>query len=226
MDTLSDDLLQNLSELTKHISTYKSSVLTSNIDLEGTSDIFPKCLVAPPRIGYNSVSQPVQTSGFGGMSISSNVPGLEQRLLGASASMALETKRVLALDQDVDHSAFKVDVKELSSIETLISEYTVIISDLKKKKTELRQKTLKHMVSHKMDVANISKKESFSVVTTKKKINPTTKVRLPHKIRDYFIKEEKMGDKEAEELSAKIVKWVHANAEYQLAKVLRHKKAK
>lgn len=223
MDTIPDDLLNNIAELTKHLKVYTNpSAPTNNIDI---SDLLPKPIVAPPRNDF--VEKQDSYNSFGNLQVSSNVPGLEKRLLGATPDIKCETERVLNIKpQNDDHSEFKVDVKELSNIEDLISEYMEIISKLKKKKQELRQKTLNHMVHHKIDTAKVSKKESYSVVTTKKKINPTTKVRLPNKIRDYFIKEENMDDSKAEELAKKIVKWVHANAEYQSAKVLRHKKLK
>ena len=147
--------------------------------------------------------------------------------LEADLSTINETNRILSLEPQKDtHSEFKVDVKELSQIEKLISEYTEIISKLKKKKTMLRQKTLEHMVKHKIDTAKVTKKESFSVVTSKRKVNPTTKTRLPHKIRDFFIKEQKMNDNDAEELAKRIVKWIHEHAEYNTMKSLRHSKKK
>lgn len=223
MDTIPDDLLSNIANITKQLNNYRNNngTPTNNIDITGINDkvSFPEPITAPPR--------PDMNSSMGSMTVSSNIPGLEKRLLGANLDTINETNRVLAIEKPKDeHSEFKVDVKELSNIEELINEYQGIISKLKTKKAELRQRTLNHMVHHKIDTAKVSTKESFSVVNTKKKINPTTKIRLPHKIRDFFIREEKMDDKKAEELSKRIVKWVHDNAEYQSAKVLRHKKNK
>ena len=217
---LSNDLLQNLANLTQQLKQNQGSP-TNNVDITG---IYEENLLPNPN---NQIS------------VQSNVPGLTNKLenienrfvrsndLEANRSTINETNRILSLNpQNDDHSEFKIDVKELSKIETLISEYTEIISKLKKKKTELRQKTLEHMVKHKIDTAKVTKKESFSVVTSKRKVNPTTKTRLPHKIRDFFIKEEKMDDHKAEQLAKKIVKWIHDNAEYNTMKSLRHSKKK
>lgn len=248
METLPSDLLNNLASLTEQLKSYQNRgpPEVSSIDLAGIDDdyfsppeqvsrLLPAPIKAPSRdmnplvVQYNQNVQPKKESSGFGMNIESNVPGLEDRLLGSMASVdtVRETSRLLSLKKPQDdHTEFKLDVKELSKIDQLIDEYTQIISKLKKKKTELRQKTLKHMVRHKIDTAKISKKESYSVVTSKRKINPTTKVRLPQKIRDFFIKEEKMDDHKAEALASRIVKWIHENAEYQLSKILRHQKPK
>lgn len=183
-------------------------------------DLLHNLSLLTQRLGQNT--QNVDISGLDsdeflenrfGMKVETNIKKIQN-----------ETNRILAIDGN--HENFKLDVKELSRIEELISEYSSMISELKKKKNELRQKALTHMVQHKIDTAKVGQKESFSVVTTKKKINPTTKVRLPSKIRDYFVSIEKWETDRAEEISKKIVKWIHENAEYQTAKVLRHQKAR
>lgn len=219
---LSDNLLQNLANLTQQLKQSQGPP-TNNVDITGLYE---------ENDSHN-------------LTVQSNVPGLTNKLenienrfitnnkpisnnnLEADISTINETNRILSLEPQKDtHSEFKIDVKELSQIEKLISEYTEIISKLKKKKTMLRQKTLEHMVKHKIDTAKVTKKESFSVVTSKRKVNPTTKTRLPHKIRDFFIKEQKMNDNDAEELAKRIVKWIHEHAEYNTMKSLRHSKKK
>lgn len=212
--TLPDDLLHNLALLTQKLN--QGGVTTNNVDITGLDDE-----------DYSNRFASTTSGTIGGMKVESNLDlSLDRRLSKKIRpdNIQSETNRILAIDGN--HENFKLDVKELSRIEELISEYSTLITDLKKKKNELRQKTLTHMVQHKIDTAKVGKKESFTVVTTKKKVNPTTKVRLPNKIRDYFVSIEKWDTTRAEEMSKSIVKWIHENAEYQTAKVLRHQKAR
>lgn len=201
METVPNDILDNLAELSRHLQNFNTP--TQNVDISDILD-YDDSGIENNRFGLEVAPE-------------NNRGGIENRLLEATPEMTQETDRLLS---------FKTDVKELSKIENMIDEYTKIINNLKKKKSELRQKTLSHMVSNNIDTAKINNSESFSVVVTKKKINPTTKVRLPFKIREFFIREEKMNDMEAERLAKRIVKWIHDNAEFQSAKVLRHKKRK
>ena len=209
--SIPDDLIQNLAAFAQNMKNYGPP--TSNVD---TSDIPETTGVyyAPPA-PKTPPKAPVSVSPGFGLNTISNI--------GINNSTLEETTRLLALQKD-PHNEFKVDVKELIKIEEMIEKYAEIIRKLKAKKEDLRVKTFKHMVHHKVDNVNVSTEESYNIVTTKKKINPMTKARLPSKIRDFFIKEEKMDESKAETLANRILTWINENAEYAVSKTLRHKK--
>lgn len=138
-----------------------------------------------------------------------------------------ETDRLLALEKD-PHSEFKIDLKELAKIEEMIEEYNIIIKKLREKKNDLREKTIVHMVKHEVDgakVDSVSKPKSYTynMVEVKKKVNPMTQKILPLKLRDFFVKEERMTQQEAEIKANRIIKWIKDNAEYVMKKVLQKK---
>lgn len=126
------------------------------------------------------------------------------------------------------HEEFKKDVKELARIEDMITEYNTLIRELKKKKDQLRKKTITHMVQFQLDVAKMKTDGSdrFNLVKANSKISPTTKKRLPIKLSDYFQKEEKMNEKESMEKAKKIVDWIFKNADTTVRHSLRRYRKK
>lgn len=124
------------------------------------------------------------------------------------------------------HSGFKNDVKELASIEDMIKEYSELMKKLKKKKDELKVKTIEHMIRYDIDVAQMSDKDKFSLIVVKRKVNPVTKAKLPGRIVDYFIEEEDMNKDKAEKKAKKMVEWIYGKADYVMDKSLRRYRRK
>lgn len=136
-----------------------------------------------------------------------------------------ETERLLNINHD-PHGDFKVDVKELAKIEDMVKEYSMLIKKLRDKKEELKKKTIEHMIEHNIDVAQMSENDKYSLMMVKRKVNPTTKARLPEKLKVYFIQEEKMKVKEAEKKAKDINDWIHNNAEVMIDQSLRRYRKK
>tara|TARA_B110000211_G_C14019921_1_gene527169 strand:+ start:101 stop:772 length:672 start_codon:yes stop_codon:yes gene_type:complete len=218
--SISEDLLKNLTLFSQQLRG-KSSSLTNNVDTSDIPEItdVPETQVNAYLPKQNNFVKTHAVSQDFNLQTVSNIESIQK--------LGIETERLLSLKKNDDpHGEFKVDVKELTRIEETIAEYMEIVKKLKAKKEDLRQKTFNHMVKHKVDGVEVSKKESFNIVISKQKINPMTKARLPVKIRDFFVKEEKMETSLAERLANRILKWIDDNAEYTVTKSLRHKKNK
>lgn len=136
-----------------------------------------------------------------------------------------ETERLLNINHD-PHGDFKVNVKELAKIEDMVKEYSMLIKKLRDKKEDLKKKTIEHMLKHNIDVAQMSENDKYSLMMVKRKVNPTTKARLPEQLKLYFIQEEKMKVKEAEKRAKDINDWLHNNAEVMMDQSLRRYRKK
>lgn len=217
--SLSEDLIKNLINLT---SSFKNSVPTSNVDISEIepSEKIEERMVSSFSSKISDKSLDIPISSDFKLNTVSNIAKMTSAI-----NTRMETDRLLSLKKPDDpHGEFKVDVKELARIEQLISEYSEIIRKLRAKKFELREKTLTHMVQHKVDGVKVSPKEAYSVVVSKKKVNPMTRYKLPISIKNFLIKEEKMDAVEAESLVTRMLKWINDNAEYVIVKSLRHSK--
>lgn len=124
------------------------------------------------------------------------------------------------------HRGFKDDIKKLAEIEDMLKEYSELMKQLRKKKDSLKEKTIEHMVKYDIDVAQMSEKDKFSLIVVKRKVNPVTKAKLPEKIIEYFVEEEKLKREYAEKKAEKIIEWIYGKADYVMDKSLRRYRKK
>lgn len=221
----SENLLDNIRKLTENLSylNENGSEQVSKLDLSGLQideenysatyddntqkeEQFPQIIVPPKN--YDHV--PVDQNGI--------LSGLKEH---AAKAKHIEKQPV---DSSDVHAVFKAEIKELAEIDDLIKEYTGIIQKLKQRKDILKQNSMKHMVTHKIDVAKMNNNESFTLTTTKTKVNPITKSSLNSKLEEYFVQEESLNAAIAREKADKILKWIYDKAVVKVSKVLRRKK--
>jgi hypothetical protein len=142
-----------------------------------------------------------------------------------ASNLEAEHKRLMNLpDKKNVHGEFIVDVKELVKIDDMITKYNKLIKELKTKKENLRKKTIDHMVKHKLEEARMGQSGKYSLTQRNITINPTTKKRLPDKLKDYFMKEENLDEIKSAERAERIFKWLYDNAEKKIAYSLRRYK--
>ncbi len=220
--TVSNDFLGNLAKLTQSLHEIKAD---SSVDLTGIDSI-PDAIPEAEVVEENPVERyfPKETK-FG--SVETNIPNpkFTAVLDDKEEERKKETERLLNINHD-PHGDFKVDVKELAKIEDLVKEYSGLIKKLREKKEHLKKKTIMHMVEHEIDVAQMSETDKYSLMTVKRKVNPTTKTRLPEKLKTYFIEEEKMVPSKAEKKAKVINDWIHKNAETKIDQSLRRYRKK
>lgn len=220
--TLSNDFLGNLAQLTKSLQEINTS---SSVDLTGIDDI-PDNIPEAEVVEENPIARyfPKQETNFGVKAVESNIPQFT-KIIEQREEEKKETERKLDVNHD-PHGEFKVDVKELSKIEDLVKEYSDLIKKLRVKKEELKKKTINHMITHGIDVAQMSDNDKYSLMTIKRTVNPTTKARLPEKIKLYYIQEEKMKPEKAEKKAKLLTDWIHKSAETKIDQSLRRYKKK
>lgn len=226
--TLSNDFLGNLAKLTQSLHEIKADS-NSAVDLTGIEaipDIIPEAEVVEVEESGVERYFPKETK-FG--SVETNIPDPKFtatiEIENKEEERKKETERLLNINHD-PHGDFKVDVKELAKIEDLVKEYSVLIKKLREKKEHLKKKTITHMVEHEIDVAQMSETDKYSLMTVKRKVNPTTKTRLPENLKMYFIEEENMVPSKAEKKAIKINDWIHKNAETKIDQSLRRYRKK
>ena len=239
---LSDDFMGNIAMLTQSLQQLNNAPIPpeqSRIDLSGTEGIPTESSIVynamdslnqiptESSIAYNAMDSHVQNYmpkqvNFG----EEEVKRLEKERQRETDRL-LESKVQVVNKNDV-HGEFKYDVKELAKIEDMVNEYNVLIRKLKKKKDELRQKTIDHMMEYKIDTAKMKPdgSDKFNLIQSQTVINPTTKARLPEKLYLYFKEEENMSSERAEEKSKKIFKWLYDTADKKTVHSLRRYKKK
>lgn len=186
-----------------------------------------------PRVDLTGIDDPFFVPGPGNLNpnpnanySNENYPGGQQNVNTSTDPVPLEVGPVSGPVPDPNQDRFKEEIRELAQIEDALTEYKKKVSELSKRRTELRKRTMQFMVQNQVDVAQMKENDKYSLVQYKRTVNPLTKASLPRRLREFLVEEQQMSYSDAETTAKRIVEWIYARAEKKTSVSLRRTKPK
>jgi hypothetical protein len=219
-DTQDEDFIQNMSKIANMLSSISGDVDLTGIDSDEENDNNDDFIdqFMPPKQSTNNNFQE-----FGGMKFNSlttnikgNIPGVD--IISKEMSKKRKTDQVITNKESAQassiHEGFKNNLIKIKEIDDEINKLSTRLSELRSMKAELQKTAIVHMAHHELDVAELPTKDKYSMVKSKSKVNQLTRAKIPIKLRDFLVKEEKMTIHDAERIANQFIKWINDNPEF------------